>query len=157
MLKNPKSLRVSLLGLFWSLFFIGYKSLFSYGVPFETQASSVVESMTSRSNALFAMVVQEYFVRNEILVVLLSMAACIVFYIYSRNFNIIKFIFSVFASVLSIVIFFIVGPEMNSSDLYYFIYGLAFQLILLTYFMFASSWRAGELQKNKSNWIHEYK
>ncbi len=156
-LKNPRSLQVYLLGIFWSLFFIGYKSLFTYGVPFKAQASSIVESMTSRSNALLAMLVQEYFVRNEILVVLLSMVACIVFYIYSRNSNIIKFIFSAFASVLSIVLFFIFGPEMNSSDLYYFIYGLDSQLILLTYFIFASIWRNGELQKNKASWIHEYK
>jgi hypothetical protein len=156
-LKNPKILQVYVLGLFWSLFFIGYKSLFSYNVSLETQASSLVEGVASRFSTLDAMLAQEYFLRNEIWVVLLSLGACIVFFVYSRNLNILRFIASTLASALSIVVFFIFGPEMNSSDFYYFIYGLNFQLTLLTYLIFASLWRGGELRKNKSNWAHEHK
>ena len=156
-LKNPKKLQVYVLGLFWSLFFIGYKSLFSYNVSFKTQDSSIVESVASRFSTLVAMLAQEYFLRNEIWVVLLSLVACIVFFVYSRNFNILRFVVSALASALSIIAFFIFGPEMNSSDFYYFIYGLNFQLTLLAYLVFASIWRGGELQKNKSTWIHECK
>ncbi len=150
-LKKPKNFQVYILGLFWALFFFSYRSLFTYRIPSDSQGAAIFEDITNRFDTLVSMVTQESLLQKYIILVLLSFVFSIVFYIYTKKIIVAKFSVSIVASASSIFIFSVFGSKLNSSDLYYFIYGLSFQLILLTYLLFSFLWEEGMGGASKMN------